>query len=110
MSSWIVLSRLLDDFEIVGKARIDAGESHKTRDIKVARALVWRRNVKDHALPAELLKAQEAAKDGGYSVFVYPSTERDPLNRAKRDLLKQEDLGPSVGFLYMGAGKPLARQ
>ncbi len=103
----IVLAKLYDDFEVVQRGRVDIGERHKTREVKVARALMWKKRVPIGALPRELQKAEEFAKsEGGYEVFVYPSSERDSLQRAKRDLLKRAGLGADVGRIYVGPDKP----
>lgn len=102
----IVLSKLYDDFEIVQRGRVDLGERHKTREVKVARALMWKKGVKPNALPKELVKAEAFAKTEGYTVFVYPSDDRDVLNHAKRDLLARTGIGSDVGRLHVAPDKP----
>ena len=105
----IVLSRIEDDFEVVARGRVDIGERHKTREVKVGKALIWRKGVPESKLAKELTKAEECAKADGYEVFAYPSTEKDPLNRAKRELLARRGVSPDVARLWRGEGKPLGR-
>jgi len=106
----IVLARVVDDFEVVQRGRVDLGERHKTRDLKVARALMWKKGVKPEALDAAMAKAATFARESGegYVPFAYPSSDRDVLNHAKRDLLKHLGIGSDVGRIYMGPDKPFA--
>jgi hypothetical protein len=88
----IVIAWKTDDFEVVGTARVDLGERHKTRPIVVAKAVMWSRKDSDK----DLASAEAYAKNPppttyptyDYRVFVYPATERDPLERARRDVLR----------------------
>lgn len=88
----IVIAWKTDDVEVVGTARVDLGERHKTRPIVVAKAVMWSRKDSDK----DLASAEAYAKNPptttyptyDYRVFVYPATERDPLERARRDVLR----------------------
>ena len=103
----IVLAKIYDDFEVTQRGRVDLGERHKTRDLKVARALMWKKKVTPANLAAEVAKAEAFARSEDYRVYVYPSSDRDSLNHAKRDLLRDLKIGPDVGRLYAGPDKPL---
>ena len=105
----IVLARIEDDFEVVARGRVDIGERHKTREVKVGRALIWRKGVTESKLANELVKAEEFAKADGYEVFAFPSTEKDPLNRAKREIFARRGVDPDMARLWHGEGKPLGR-
>lgn len=109
MPTTIVLSRIEDDFEVTARGRVDLGERHKTRDIKVAKALIWRKSLPESKLAKELVKAEEFAKAEGYEVFAFPSAERDLLTRAKRELLARHGVSPEIARLWQGEGKPLGR-
>ncbi len=96
----IVIAKLYDDFEVVQAGRVDLGERHKTREVKQARAAMWKRSITPEKLPAELAKAEAFASREGYDVFVYPSSERDSLDHAKRDCLTKHGIGSDVGRIY----------
>jgi len=86
MKQTIVVAWLVDDVEVDVKAtqlrRLDLGERPVLRQVKMAKAAMWRNKGDD----ADLKKAHEYAAGEGYRVFVYPTTERDPLGRARRDI------------------------
>jgi hypothetical protein len=97
----VVVAWISDDVEVADPqlTRIDLGERHKLRDVQVGKAVMWSRAGKE----VDVEKAQQwarkeredAAHDPRYAtghshrVFVYPSTEKDPLGRARREVLKQ---------------------
>ena len=83
----ILCARIVVDFEIIRQGRIDLGERHATRDVNVARVLCWRNSVPAAKLDTELAKAAAFAAAEGYTVHVYPMSERDPIARAKQDAL-----------------------
>lgn len=78
--------------------RIDLGERHKTRPKVDGHAVMWvRRGTAVDVEKAESYarrEAAEAAKDPrsatghGHRVFVYPTTEKDPLGRARKEVLR----------------------
>lgn len=96
----IVVAWISDDVKAVDPhlARVDLGERPKFRDVQVGKAVMWAHAGKE----ADVEKAQQwaqkeredAARDPRYAtghshrVFVYPSTEKDPLGRARREVLK----------------------
>jgi ribosomal protein L30E len=77
----IVLARLDDGAEVVKAGRMDLGEQHTFRAIKVPTACMWTNNGTD----ADRQKAEKFAKTEGYTVLCYDG-ESDPLNRARRDI------------------------
>ncbi len=85
---WIVLARPDTDIVVTQEGRRDLGERSKFREVPIARASVWYGpKSTESADPASVVKAREYASREGYEVFTYPSSERDPLGRAKRELL-----------------------
>lgn len=80
----IVLVRIEMETVVAGSYRHDLGEAPKLSQIARARALVWLRSGDDY----DLEKAKVFATREGYQVRVYPTTERDPLGRAKTEALR----------------------
>lgn len=79
----IVLAKLVDDVELTGEAyRADLGARPKTRDVKRAVALMWKMRGSED----DIVRARAWAPTEDYTVFVYPTAERDPLGRAKREV------------------------
>jgi len=81
----IVLARLVDDCELVKRGRDDLGERHTFRAIKRAESLMWLSN----GTPSDKSKAKVFADQEGYRVFCFQN-ERDPLNRAKMEIVGQK--------------------
>jgi hypothetical protein len=79
----IVLARLDDSAEIVKTGRVDLGERHMYRAIKVPVAMVWLNN----GTEADRAKAARYAEREGYAVFCYDA-DPDPIGRAKREIAK----------------------
>lgn len=86
----IVLARLDDSQEVAKIGRVDIGQAHTFRDIKVPVAVVWLNDGTD----ADVAEAEKFAKTEGYTVFCYEG-EADPLGRAKQDIVA-EALAPLV--------------
>lgn len=84
--SWVVAARTVVDLEVAGPRR-SPYEQPPMREIQVPRALVWRKGVVASKLAAEVAKAEESLRPEGYKVFTYPSSERDPLGRAKKEMM-----------------------
>jgi hypothetical protein len=96
----VVLAWTRETAELVDPhlTRIDLGEWHKTRPVREGLAVMWAR----HGTEADVEKAKaHAAKEQsaadhdplyatgtGYRVFVYPLSEKDPLGRARREVLR----------------------
>lgn len=79
----IVLARLDDGAELVKAGRADLGERHTFRAIKVPASVMWTNN----GTEADKVKAEKFAAAEGYTVICYDG-EKDPLNRARRDIAK----------------------
>lgn len=80
----IVLAKVEDAYEVEREGRVDIGERHKMRRIDNAKALMW----KSDGDLEDFDKAQAFTESEGYHVFTYDKSERDPLGRAKKDVLK----------------------
>lgn len=80
----IVLARLEDDVEIVEPFSRDWRGFPVTRPVKVAKSLMWLRR----GGAGDLVKARAFAATEGYSVFLFPPSEADPLGRAKGEVSK----------------------
>lgn len=78
----VVLAKLVDDVEVVSAAGVDLGRRAKTREIKRAVAMTWA----SKADAASVERARAWASSEGYTVFIYSTAERDPLERAKREV------------------------
>jgi hypothetical protein len=79
----IVLARLDDTAEIAKHGRVDVGQPHIWRTVKVPAAVMWVNNGDD----VDLEKAKKFAASEGYTVFCYHG-EKDPLRRAKSEIIK----------------------
>lgn len=80
----IVLARKEIAHRSVGQARVDLGYRPKIEEYDVGVALVWLLSGDE----TDVTKAQHFASVEGYAVFLYPTDEQDPLNRARREILK----------------------
>lgn len=82
MLAWVV-----PDFEVVKQRRSDLGERPEMKEVKIPKAAVWlKRGTK-----ADIEKAKAyAEKETDYkiAVLMYPTSERDPIGKAKRDVLE----------------------
>ncbi len=78
----IVIAWLVDEVEVVSSGRRDIGERPTFRDVKVPRAAMWT----NKGTEQDVEKARVYAAKEGYQVFVYPTSERDPLGRARREI------------------------
>jgi hypothetical protein len=73
------------EVEVVRARRTDLGERPITRAVEVGHAAVWL----NRATPADVEKARVfAAQEEGRRVFCYPTSERDPLGRARKEVLR----------------------
>jgi hypothetical protein len=73
--------------EVVRQRRVDLGESPIMREVIIPHAAVWL----NKGTLLDVAKAQAYAAretDKAIRVLTYPTTERDPLGRAKADVLK----------------------
>lgn len=79
----IVLARLDDSAELVKAGRVDLGERHTFRAVRVPASVMWTNN----GTEADKAKAERFAASEGYTVLCYDG-EDDPLNRARRDIAR----------------------
>jgi hypothetical protein len=95
----IVLAWRSDGTEVVDPhmTRIDLGERHKSRNVVQPHAVMWLNKgteqdvvkAEAHALKERTQAEGDPYRTGyGHRVFVYPSAERDPLGRARKDILQ----------------------
>ena len=93
----------------------DLGVAPKMRKIVVPHAAMWM----NRGGPSDVEKAKKYAEKEGHRVFLYPTSEKDPLGRARKDVLvttkvKAEtpsrsapsNLVPHVNKLAVGETKP----
>ena len=78
----IVIAWTEEAQELVKAGRVDLGESHTFRTIRVPKACMWTNKGKD----ADLAKARVYAATECRTVLCYEH-ERDPLEKAKKDIL-----------------------
>lgn len=81
----IVLARVEQDQVVVKQGRIDLGERHTFASVDRPVAMIWL-NAGD---AADVERAQTYARQNDYVVFTYPTTEPEPLQRARLDVLKK---------------------
>lgn len=79
----IVLARVETETEVVRERRTDLGEAPIMREVPRPVACVWLRS----GTAADVEKASTFAATEGYIVYTYPTTERDPLGRAKAEVV-----------------------
>jgi len=95
----VVVAWIVDTVEPVDThlTRIDLGERHKMRETREGRSVMWARNGTQADIEkAEIYARAEREKaEGnphrtgyGHRVFVYPTMEKDPLGRARREVLR----------------------
>ena len=84
---WVVIAWQEDARRAVDwdTTRVDLGERPQWEDIKVPKAVVWVRT----GTQADVVKAEAHAATLDYParVFTYPSKEKDPLGRARQDIV-----------------------
>ena len=79
----IVLARLEEDFRVIEYRRTDLGERPLMERIDKPVACIWLNAGSDD----DVSKAQKYAATAGYTVYTYATSERDPLGRAKKDIV-----------------------
>lgn len=86
----IVLAWTTEEPRLEREGRIDIGERHTFKMVRVPKAVMWlnRGSEKDLAT-AILYAAQQSTPQQPHHVFTYPTSERDPLGRAKKDVLSR---------------------
>ncbi len=85
----IVLARIETEQKIVKHGRIDLGERHTLADVQVPVAIRWLQS----GSKADIRAAETYAAAKGYKVLTYPTTEPNPLDRARADIMKGADDG-----------------
>jgi len=78
----IVLAKLVDDVEVISAGARDLGEAPTLAAIKRAVAVVWKLS----GTETDLEKARKFAAIEGYTVLVYKTSERNPLERARAEI------------------------
>jgi len=81
----IVLARIETDQVIVKQGRIDIGERHTFAEVPKPVSLMWL----NEGTVSDVVAAKRFASKEGYSVFTYPVTESQPLQRARKDIMKE---------------------
>ena len=88
----IVVAWTTEGHELEREGRIDIGERHTFRTIRVPKAVMWKNRGDEKDLAKAVAYAgEQSAKEGGdrHHVFTYPTSERHPLERAREDVLKR---------------------
>lgn len=87
--------------EVVREGRVDLGERHRFREVTVGKSAMWlnRGSAEDlakacaYATKEQERVARESDSIGTsrsvYDVFVYPIGTKDPLGKARKDILKK---------------------
>ena len=84
-----VLARIETEQKIVKHGRIDLGELHTLADVQVPVAIRWLQS----GGKADIRVAEAYAAANGCKVLTYPTTEPNPLDRARADIMKGADDG-----------------
>jgi hypothetical protein len=84
MNLTIVLGKLVTELEVTSTDGYDLGKRPKTREVKRPQTIMWLRE----GTYEDVLKAQAHAKSEDYKVFLYITSESDPLGQAKKELMK----------------------
>lgn len=85
----IALARIEIEEKIAKHGRIDLGELHTLADVPVPVAIRWLQS----GSKADNRAAETYAAANGYKVFTYSTTEPNPLDRARADIMKGADDG-----------------
>jgi hypothetical protein len=86
---WIVLAWVVSDFIVTKLGQSDIGIPAKLAPVRVAKAAVWKsRGSIEDVYKARAHAAQQT--DEHVSVYCYPVTEKNPLDRAKKDALRDD--------------------
>lgn len=83
----VVYARVDEEHVVERERRTDLGERPIMRVVPVGRAGMWGNKVPEGKLPEVLAKAQAYGDAEGWRIFVYPSSEKDPLGRARREVV-----------------------
>src|SRR5271154_3617394 len=83
----IVLAWADEDFRVVRERRTDMGERPELETFRVGKSVMWL----NRGTEADVEKAKVYArseKDKEIRVFAYPTSNKDPLGTARRDVLR----------------------
>jgi hypothetical protein len=81
----IVIAWVMVEFEVVKARRTDLGEAPVLKQVLVSKAVMWLNRGTEKDLEKAKVYAR-SQKDQRIAVFTYPTTERDPLGRAKKEI------------------------
>jgi hypothetical protein len=85
----IVLAWVTEDFRVVRERRRDLGERPELEKFNVGKAAMWlNRGTDADVAKARAYARAESDSDKTIHVFVYPSSVKDPLGAAKKDVLR----------------------
>jgi len=79
----IVIASTKPELEIIERGRTDLGERHKFKEIQIPLAMMWL----NEGTEEDKEKAEDYARKNDSKVFCYYN-EREPLERARRDIMK----------------------
>ena len=89
-TSKIVVAWTTEGHELEREGRIDIGERHTFRTVRVPKAVMWKNRGDEKDLAkAKAYVAQQGTPDEPHYVFTYPTSERHPLERAREDVMKR---------------------
>lgn len=83
----IVIAWVEESQEIVKVGRVDLGESHKFKSVRLPKSCMWL----NRGTESDVMKAKAYAAKENRTVFCYDGAN-DPLECARRDVQKMDDL------------------
>ena len=87
----IVLAWTDSDFRVVRERRTDMGERPELEAFRVGKAAMWvNKGTEADVVKANAYARSESDSDKKIRVFTYPTTLKDPLGAARRDVLSEE--------------------
>jgi len=90
----VVYARAEEDFVVGRERRRDLGERPEMIPVTVGKAGMWSGKTPEPKLAETLAKATAYGDKEGYRIFVYPSSEKDPLGRARREVVANAPVMP----------------
>jgi hypothetical protein len=90
----VVYARVDEEHVVARERRTDLGERPTMKVVPVGRAGMWSNKVTEPNLAGVLAKATAYGDAEGWRIFVYPSSEKDPLGRARREVVANAPVMP----------------